>query len=79
MLKRNSNRNIIGIGITEGNLLNSEGHIDRIVADVCAKMSYSLYYWTIRDDDMTQIPFNCSSYIDVYRTLARLGVTGFIT
>jgi glycerophosphoryl diester phosphodiesterase len=79
MLTRNANRNVIGIGITEGNLLNIQGMGENRVGEICSKLSYCLFYWTVRDDDGSNIPFKCASYFDVYKTLLSLGVTGFIT
>lgn len=38
MLTRNANRNVIGIGITEGNLLNIQGMGENRVGEICSKL-----------------------------------------
>lgn len=70
---------IRGIGITEKSLLNEEGKICRRLKKILDKLGYRLYYWTIRDDDETNIPFKCKTYDEVYRLLRENGVDGFIT
>ena len=60
-------------------MYNPEGVPSRHVRNACDKMGYSLKYWTVIDDSDDEIPFGCPNYREVYLTLARLGVTGFIT
>jgi glycerophosphoryl diester phosphodiesterase len=79
MLNRNRSSNTIGIGVTQQNLLNREGHPETRVGGICQKLGYSLCYWTIKDDDTLNIPFNCRTYHEVYLKLLEIGVMGFIT
>lgn len=70
---------MIGIAITQRNLLDLNGCAENRVGNICAKLNYELYYWVIRDDDALNIPFNCLTYDEVYKKLHDLGVNGFIT
>ena len=80
MLKnRNDWQNIGGIGVGEKNLLDKTGNPSTNISSLCAKFGYSLKFWTIVEDSPNPIPFGCKNYREVYITLAKLGVTGFIT
>lgn len=79
MLLRNQTPNIRGIGVTNKNLLDSNGNPDKRVGQLCKKLNYALFYWTIRDDDLNNIPLGCTHYHDAYLKLDEVGVTGFIT
>lgn len=79
MLLGKRSANVKGIGVTQKNLVDSHGQPEGRVGELCRRLNYSLFYWTIRDDDLNSIPFGYTNYHDVYLKLEELGVTGFIT
>jgi hypothetical protein len=38
-----------------------------------------MFFWTLRDDHVKNIPFSYATYREVYIHLMRMGINGFIT
>ncbi len=63
---------MVGIGI-------SKNHATKEIKELCKINELSVLYWTLRDDQIEDIPFNLKSYKEVYFYLLDVGIDGFIT
>ena len=61
-----------GIGI-------SQKHATSNIRELTEQMNLKMFYWTLRDDHLKKIPFDCKTYREAYRHLLNIGIDGFIT
>ena len=71
-LRTNAIRNMKGIGI-------SEKHANAEIRELCTKNNLEMFYWTLRDDHLDNIPFGLKTYREAYLQLIKIGINGFIT